>query len=199
MRLIVGLGNPGSEFELTRHNLGFTVVDRIAQSKGLKFRTSSSLESEIAALPARLEPKKAFLLKPRSFMNLSGVPVQKALKKYSIKPEEMLLVYDDYSLPLGKLRIRMRGSSGGHNGVESVIIHAGTQDFPRLRLGIGPLPNGTSDSKNFVLSRFKPAEKPVVKEMTDFAADAVQEMMDSGNISVIIEKINNFTSKNAGL
>ncbi|MBU0951300.1 MAG: aminoacyl-tRNA hydrolase [Elusimicrobia bacterium] len=189
IELIVGLGNPGQEYEFTRHNLGFIVIDKIAANLGLKFRVSKSLEAEITPLA---QPEKLYLLKPMTYMNLSGTSVLKVMKKYAIEPKNILIVSDDFSLPLGKLRIRLQGSSGGHNGIESIVSALGTNDFPRLRLGIGPLPNTYSDSKDFVLSRFKTEEKPKVSKMTDFAAISAQDIFNGGNMRAIMEKINSY-------
>ncbi|OGS17904.1 MAG: aminoacyl-tRNA hydrolase [Elusimicrobia bacterium RIFOXYA2_FULL_40_6] len=190
MELIVGLGNPGQEYECTRHNLGFVVIDKIAYILGLKFRVSNSLEAEITP---SAQPGKLYLLKPLTYMNLSGTSVLKVIKKYSIEPKNILVISDDFSLPLGKLRIRLQGSSGGHNGIESVISSLGVTDFPRLRLGIGPVPDVLSDSKDFVLGRFKPDERLKVGKMTDFAAASALEFCNCiDNPSALLEKINSY-------
>ncbi|MHB2020624.1 MAG: aminoacyl-tRNA hydrolase, partial [Candidatus Xenobia bacterium] len=155
MRLVVGLGNPGSEYAQTRHNAGFMVVDRLAREfRADSFRREARHEAEIAScmLPGC---GKVWLCKPQTFMNESGRSVSSLANFYQIPPEEVLVVADDFALPLGKLRLRERGSSGGHNGLESVGEQLGTNNWPRLRIGIGPLPPRWS-WPDFVLARFAP-------------------------------------------
>lgn len=131
IRLIAGLGNPGREYENTRHNAGFMIVDRLAARLGAKFANERKFEGQLA------KAGELFLLKPQTYMNLSGRSVAAVCRFYQIKPGEMLVVYDDVALPEGRLRLRERGSAGGHNGMRSIIACLGTDEFPRLRFGVG--------------------------------------------------------------
>ena len=140
-RLIVGLGNPGERYAHTPHNIGFDVLDRLAVEEGLRFRRAFGLQAWASSWHGT--GPLLYLLKPRTYMNRSGVAVRKALRRWKLSPEQVLLVYDEVSLPLGRLRIRPRGGAAGHNGVTSVIQELDNlTDFPRLRLGVGPRPPG---------------------------------------------------------
>jgi PTH1 family peptidyl-tRNA hydrolase len=140
-RLIVGLGNPGEHYAHTPHNIGFDVLDRLAVEEGLRFRRAFGLQAWASSWHGA--GPLLYLLKPRTYMNRSGVAVRKALRRWKLSPEQVLLVYDEVSLPLGRLRIRPRGGAAGHNGVTSVIQELDNlTDFPRLRLGVGPRPPG---------------------------------------------------------
>src|SRR5204862_1414690 len=155
IRLVAGLGNPGSEYAHTRHNIGFMVVDFLAHEAGLAWEKSSKADAATAKF------ENALFVKPASYMNRSGHPLNAIAQFFKITPPEILIVVDDFSLPLGRLRIRQNGGPGGHNGLESIIVQFGTEDIPRLRVGIGPAPpEGSSD---YVLSNFFEEEKPVVR------------------------------------
>lgn len=165
MKLVVGLGNPGRRYRGTRHNAGWMAVERLAENCGARPETAS-------ADGALARCGELWLFKPLAYMNRSGPPVARLLEKKGVAPSEMLVVLDDLNLPLGTLRLRTSGSSGGHNGLESVIRAVGTEDFPRLRLGIGPCP-AARDMREFVLSPFADEEWDVVEAMTDRAEDAL--------------------------
>jgi PTH1 family peptidyl-tRNA hydrolase len=177
IRLIAGLGNPGAEYNGTRHNLGFEVVDRLAAAWGLAWQHSKSWH----ALWAKAET--AILIKPSSHMNRSGEPLQAVAHFYKIAPAEMLVVLDDMALPLGRLRLRPDGGTAGHNGLESIIVQFGTEEIPRLRIGIGaPPPDGSVD---YVLGRFFEEERPAVEKAVVRAADAVKCAIDNGLLSAM--------------
>jgi PTH1 family peptidyl-tRNA hydrolase len=177
IRLIVGLGNPGQEYNGTRHNVGFEVVDRLATQWNLTWQHSKSWH----ALWAKGE--KAILVKPTSYMNHSGEPLQSVAHFYKIAPAEMLVVLDEMALPLGRLRLRPDGGTAGHNGLESIIVQFGTEEIPRLRIGIGaPPPEAAVD---YVLGRFFEEERPAVDKTIDRAVDAVKWAIDNGLLSAM--------------
>ena len=165
IRLIVGLGNPGREYENTRHNAGFMVLDRLAARLRVEFGNERKFEARLA----RSGP--LFLLKPQTFMNLSGRSVAAVCQFYRILPAEVLVVYDDIALPEGRLRIRLGGSAGGHNGMKSIIACTGTDQFPRVRFGVGG-PDGRSLTGH-VLGAFDPAAQGELDKSLENAADAV--------------------------
>ena len=177
IRLIAGLGNPGSEHAATRHNIGFMVVNQLATQFGSTWEKSAKWE----ALSAKCGP--VLLVKPLSFMNRSGYPLFAVAHFYKIEPQEMLVVLDDFSLSLGRLRLRPRGGPGGHNGLESVIVQFGTEEIPRLRIGIGAAPR--EGSADYVLSRFFDEEKPIVRSTIDRAVEALKCAIDNGLVSAM--------------
>jgi PTH1 family peptidyl-tRNA hydrolase len=177
IRLIAGLGNPGLEHAATRHNIGFMVVDQLATQFGSAWEKSAKWE----ALSAKCGP--VLLVKPLSFMNRSGYPLFAVAQFYKIEPQEMLVVLDDFSLSLGRLRLRARGGPGGHNGIESVIVQFGTEEIPRLRIGIGAAPR--EGSADYVLSRFFDEEKPIVRSTIDRAVEALKCAIDNGLVSAM--------------
>ena len=169
-RLIAGLGNPGREYEDTRHNAGFMILDRLAQRAGIPFRLEPKWNAAIAHAGG------VILCKPQSFMNLSGEPIAAVARFYKIPPAQVLAIFDDAALPLGRIRIRPAGSSGGHNGMQSILDHAG--DIPRLRVGIG-----ATDGRpmiQHVLGKFLPDERPVLTEAIDRAVQAVDCLQRDG-------------------
>ena len=167
--LIVGLGNPGSEYSETRHNAGFMVLDRLAQRLPKKnFEEIHGCSSHY--LKGTYAGRPLFLQKPETFMNLSGEAVAPLMRKEEIGPDGLLVIYDDMDLEVGKLRIRGRGSCGGHNGIRSIIETTGTENFARVRVGIG---HRTGNGADYVLSPFEEEEKPVIDKVLDAAADAV--------------------------
>lgn len=166
IRLVVGLGNPGADYAATRHNAGFLVVDELALLLHADVR-----RRECGALTGEAEPdgKRIILAKPQTYMNQSGEAVRRLLQKYGVAPGECLVVYDDMDLPLGRLRLRPAGGAGGHRGMLSIIAALGTEEFPRLRVGIGR----GRDAVEHALGRFTPAEMPVAREVIGAAARAV--------------------------
>jgi peptidyl-tRNA hydrolase, PTH1 family len=172
IRLVVGLGNPGAKYESTRHNAGFMLVDRIASAEGLRWEEFKSAPGDFA------RGASFWLAKPMTFMNDSGEFVQPLCHFYKIKPEEVLVCFDDVALPLGRLRLRPSGSAGGHNGMKSIIRHLGTDAFPRLRIGVGQ-PAGV-DSADHVLRAFGKDERPLLDEALARAEQAVAEARDGG-------------------
>jgi PTH1 family peptidyl-tRNA hydrolase len=177
VRLVIGLGNPGAEYHRTRHNVGFNVVDLLASEWGLTWQHSKSWH----ALWAKGE--KAILVKPTSYMNRSGEPLSAVANFYKIVPAEVLVVLDDLALELGRLRLRTEGRAGGHNGLESIIMHLGTEAIPRLRIGIGAAPS--EGAVDYVLGRFFEEEIPVVEKTIERAADAVKCAIDKGVLSAM--------------
>lgn len=177
IRLVAGLGNPGSEYQITRHNIGFLVLDQFASRAGAVWEKSSKW----GALWAKLG--NVILVKPMTYMNRSGEPLGAVARFHKVEPQEMLVVLDDFSLPLGRLRLRPNGSSGGHNGLESVVAQFGTDEIPRLRVGIGGAPSeGTVD---YVLGRFSEEERPLVASTVERAAEAVKCAIDNGLVSAM--------------
>ena len=174
--LIVGLGNPGAEYENTPHNLGFLVIDRLAESHGIRVSRKQNLS--LVGLGA-IGAKRIALAKPQTFMNLSGPAVSGLLERYGLKPDRLILVYDELALPWQELRIRPRGSDAGHNGMKSVVGSLGTNEFARVRLGIHPgVPIG--DGAKFVLAKFKRAQKQEVEEVAGRGAAAVESILAEG-------------------
>jgi PTH1 family peptidyl-tRNA hydrolase len=177
IRLVAGLGNPGSEYNGTRHNVGFEVVDRLASEWGLTWQH----EKRWHALWAKRE--NLILVKPTSYMNRSGEPIHAAAQFYKIAPAEMLVILDDMALPLGRLRLRPHGGTAGHNGLESVIVQFGTEEIPRLRIGIGTPPR--EGSVDYVLGRFFEEERPLVEKAITRAVDAAKCAIDNGLLSAM--------------
>jgi PTH1 family peptidyl-tRNA hydrolase len=170
VKLIVGLGNPGPEYVLTPHNLGFLTIDRIAGDRDVEVRNR-----QCRALTGRTQigDEQVLLAKPETFMNLSGLSVRELLDEYQLRPEaDLIVIYDELDLPLGTIRIRQRGSSAGHNGMESIIGTLGTQDFLRIRLGIAP--------EKKILKPFTKRQLKVVDEVLDSAAEAVKVILTEG-------------------
>jgi len=180
IRLVAGLGNPGSEYAATRHNIGFMVVDQLAAQFGSTWEKSVAQARE-DALSAKCGA--VLLIKPISFMNRSGYPLFAVAQFYKIEPQQILVVLDDLALPLGRLRMRARGGPGGHNGLESIIVQFGTEEIPRLRVGIGQAPR--EGYVDYVLSRFFDEEKPLVRSTIGRAVDAVKCAIDNGLVSAM--------------
>jgi PTH1 family peptidyl-tRNA hydrolase len=175
-RLIVGLGNPGLSYQDTRHNIGFMVMDLLATRLGARFQMEKRWESHVAKLP------NGWLVKPQTYMNLSGRAVSGIGRFFKVLPQETLVVFDDVDLPLGKLRLRPSGSAAGHNGLKSLISSLGTDQFPRVKVGIGA-DNGRPAGDRLVghvLGKFTEEEKAAVAQAVDRAADAVMAALDQG-------------------
>ncbi|MFH1277352.1 MAG: aminoacyl-tRNA hydrolase [Candidatus Eisenbacteria bacterium] len=169
MLAVVGLGNPGGEYEGTRHNVGFRVVDMLAGGRG-----PFEERPRYLCLGSRIAGKRALLVKPTTYMNRSGGAVADLLDDRGLGLADLLVVSDDVNLPLGRIRIRAKGSDGGQKGLASVIGEVGTEDFARIRLGVGPAPAGTADLADFVLRRFAADETPAVERMIDEAVSCVR-------------------------
>ena len=185
MKAIVGLGNPGEKYRGTRHNIGFAVVDEIARRAGAGFETAPADALVAKVRPAGGGPPRLLLGKPMTFMNASGQAVGELLRYFKIEQSDLLVVVDDVQLPLARLRARVRGSAGGHNGLKSIIEHLG-QEFSRLRVGVG---RGTTerDLSDHVLARFDRDEEAEVERMTARAADAAEMFIASGIEAVMNE------------
>jgi PTH1 family peptidyl-tRNA hydrolase len=177
VKLIVGLGNPGIEYQFTPHNLGFLAIDRLAGNLGVEVRNR-----QCRALTARTEiaGQPVILAKPETFMNLSGLSVRELVAEYQIDVKsDLIVIYDELDLPLGTIRIRQRGSSAGHNGMESILGALGTDEFLRIRLGIAP-DRKIADTVKFVLTPFRKSQLKVVDEILDSAAEAVEMILKDG-------------------
>lgn len=173
MRMIVGLGNPGRTYAHTRHNVGFDILDILAKRKKVRI-----LSRQCRALVGSFDHygEQILLAKPQTYMNDSGAAVGELARKHKLKPEDILIVYDDMDLPLGKIRIRMKGSSGGHNGMKSIIAHLHSQDFPRIRIGIGR----GGEAIDHVLSRFNRKDRQIMDVTLEQAADALDMILEEG-------------------
>ncbi len=175
MYLIVGLGNPGERYAGTRHNVGYAVVDCLAARHGISI---NRLSHRALVGSGTVGGHRVMLAKPVTYMNLSGEPVASLSRYYSLEPPQVWVVLDDAALPLGTLRLRLKGTSGGHHGLESIEEHLGTQEYRRFRLGIGS--GGNADLVAHVLSRFGREEEPVVEAMIEIAADAIETALSEG-------------------
>lgn len=190
-RCIVGLGNPGAQYDGTRHNIGFALMDALARSAGLDIR-----RAECLSLTAELSVgrTKVLLVKPQTYMNKSGLAVKALLDRYQIGADRLIVAYDDMDLPLGRLRVRGRGSAGGHNGVGSILGQTSTPEFARLRLGIGRPPAG-ADTIKYVLGRFSDDDQVVADGLIGFAAEAARQLCERD----VLEVMNEFNRNDAAL
>lgn len=184
--MIVGLGNPGRQYEGTRHNAGFICIDIIAEKYGIKI---NKLKFKSLMGEGRIEGKRCLFLKPQTFMNLSGEAVRDAAEFYKIPPERIIVIFDDISLDPGKLRIRRKGSDGGHNGMKNIIYHLKSNEFPRIKVGVGAKPNPEYDLADWVLSRFTKKEAEEIKKSAENALGAV-EIMVTGDIDKAMSRFN---------
>lgn len=176
MYIIAGLGNPEKKYDLTRHNIGFRVIDALAERSGIDLN-DKKLKGIIGK--GTIAGEKVILVKPLTYMNLSGECVRPLADYFKVKPEEVIVIFDDISLDPGKLRVRKKGSAGGHNGIKSLIAHLGTENFPRVKFGVGDKPKGM-DLADYVLGRFPKAEEATIKEGIENACDAVECMIREG-------------------
>jgi len=178
VKLIVGLGNPGIEYQLTPHNMGFLAIDRIANQCGVQVRNR-----QCRALTARavIGSEPVLLAKPETYMNLSGIAVRELLSKHELNPAtDLIVIYDELDLPLGTIRIRQRGSSAGHNGMESVIGALGTQEFLRIRLGVTPDAKKVLEGARYLLKPLRKTQLKIVDEVLDRAAEALKVILTEG-------------------
>ena len=185
---MIGLGNPGAEYEGTRHNFGFMVVDRVAKLRRMEFKPGKGKYWE-----SKDKSGSFLLMKPTTFMNESGLAVKELKERYGFPASNMMVIYDDLDLPFGSVRIRERGSAGGHHGMESIIYHLNSEDFSRIRLGIDD--DNRSDDVDFVLSRFEEVQLDEVEKTLSYAAEGALEFIYNG-INTSMNKYNKRENKN---
>jgi PTH1 family peptidyl-tRNA hydrolase len=190
VKIICGLGNHPAEYRHTRHNLGFDIIDCLAEKMG-SARLGRLVWCEYITI--MVGGRDVYLVKPLTFVNRSGIAVAEVMRTFGAEPSELFVITDDFNLPLGTLRIRRRGSAGGHHGLESIIAELGVEDFPRLRAGIGPLPEGSSAGEqgviDFVLGRFRAEEKEIVTPMISRAVE-VMELVIADRLDAAIQVAN---------
>ena len=184
--LIVGLGNPGRQYENTRHNAGFICLDYIADELGVKV---NRIRFKSATGEATISGKRCLLIKPSTFMNLSGQAVTEAMRFYKIPPERTVILFDDVSLDVGRMRVRRKGSDGGQNGMKNIIYLSGSESFPRVKIGIGKKPHPEYDLKDWVLSRFTESDAKTIRELLPNVKDAV-ELIVGGQIDEAMNRYN---------
>ena len=184
--LIVGLGNPGDKYTLTRHNVGFLFIDRLADRMNIKV---NKLKFKGLYGDGQIGGVRCLLLKPQTFMNLSGESVGEIAKFYKIPPQNVIVAFDDVSLNIGELRIRKKGSAGGHNGIKSIIAHLSSEDFPRIKIAIGPKTHPQMDLADFVLGRITGEDEVKLADAIDRAVDAVA-LMVQGKTDQAMNKFN---------
>lgn len=187
MIAIFGLGNPGKEYEMTRHNVGFMVVDALADKLGIALKPG---KGDYLIGPGKYEGKELMLIKPLTYMNNSGIVVKDVVERYRVDVRDVFVICDDLNLPLGMIRIRQKGSDGGHNGLYSIIYHLGTIEFPRLRCGIGN-PDKMKNMVDFVLSKFDEDEIGIVNDMIGLAVEATLCFISEG----VLKAMNKFNRK----
>ncbi len=186
MKLIVGLGNIGREYANTRHNIGFMVADELAGRCGAAF----GREERGACCAEYRAPEKILIIKPTTYMNLSGVAVGAYANYYHIAPEDIAVIQDDMDMPVGQLRIRRKGSAGGHNGLKSIIEHLGSSDFPRFKIGIGHPARNNQAVISHVLHQFQGEDKAAIQQAVQEMADALQQWMKTGDIEQVMQAYN---------
>lgn len=185
MYIIVGLGNPTKTYEGTRHNIGFEVIDHLATAYAIDVCMK---KHKALCGKGMIGGQKVVLAKPQTYMNLSGESVRELMDFYKVQPDEIIVIYDDISLEPGQLRIRAKGSAGGHNGIKNIIAHLNTQDFPRVKVGVGEKPKGW-DLADYVLSRFSAEDRKVMDESVAAAGEAIKLMLES-DINAAMNKYN---------
>jgi len=191
MYLIVGLGNPGSKYDTTRHNIGFEVVERVAYDNDIKINIK---KHKGLIGQGMIGKEKVLVVKPQTYMNLSGECISELLNFYKEDKKNLIVIYDDTSLDVGALRIRTKGSAGGHNGIKSIIQHLGTNEFTRIKVGVGEKPPGW-DLANYVLGRFTSEELPEIVKIVEQASKATEKIITDG-VDVAMNQFNQ-TSKTA--
>ncbi len=184
--IIAGLGNPGKKYETSRHNSGFMFIDLFADKYSLKV---NKLKFKALTETADINGRKCLVMKPQTFMNNSGESIREAASFYKIPPENVIIIFDDISMPCGSLRIRRKGSDGGHNGIKSIIYHLNSDNFPRVKIGIGQKPNEDYDLADWVLSSFSSSDIKLVREAASNAVEAVEMIID-GKIDEAMNKFN---------
>ncbi|MGF7144577.1 PTH1 family peptidyl-tRNA hydrolase [Anaerotaenia torta] len=185
MHIIVGLGNPTKEYQATRHNIGWDAITRISDDCRipLDFRKHKAICGK-----GYMKGEKVILAQPLTYMNLSGESVRELVDYYKVTPQEVIIIYDDISLEVGQLRIRKKGSAGGHNGIKSIISHLGTDEFPRIKVGVGDKPKGW-DLADYVLSRFSPEENTVIREALKDVSEACAVIVE-GELEAAMNRYN---------
>lgn len=177
MYLIVGLGNPGKEYEMTRHNIGFEVIDYMSYKNNVKL---NKLKFKAVYGEMSINGEKIYLVKPQTYMNLSGESIREFCAFYKIPSENVLVIYDDISLETGRIRLRAKGSDGGHNGIKSIIYQLKSDKFPRIKVGVGTPPHKDYDLADFVLGRFSKEDIPVMEDAIKKSADAASAIIEQG-------------------
>lgn len=184
--LVVGLGNPGSKYETTRHNAGFLCITKLEDDLGFK---TKKLKFHALIGDTKIAGKKVLVMKPQTMMNNSGAAVGECAKFYKIPPENIIVIFDDISLEPGKLRIKRKGSAGGHNGIKSIIAHLGSENFPRIKLGVGKKPHPEYDLADWVLSNFPKKDIPLMRDAMDDACGALEYII-KGDIDAAMSRYN---------
>ena len=187
VKMIVGLGNPGSKYNDTKHNIGFMAVDRIVKDLDVNFTEDKNFKAEIGS--DFINGEKIYFIKPTTFMNNSGIAVKALLTYYNISIKDMIIIYDDLDMEVGKLRFRQKGSAGGHNGIKSIIAHLGTQEFDRIKVGIGR-PNGRMTVINHVLGKFDKNDEIMILNTLDKVDNAVNYYLQTNDFQKTMQKYN---------
>ncbi|WP_341932452.1 aminoacyl-tRNA hydrolase [Streptococcus pluranimalium] len=186
-KLIVGLGNPGSKYDQTRHNVGFMAVDTIVKEIDFNFTEDKTFKAYVTS--GFINAEKVYFIKPTTFMNNSGIAVKALLTYYNIAIEDLIVIYDDLDMEVGKIRFRQKGSAGGHNGIKSIIAHIGTQEFDRIKIGIGRPQNGMTVI-NHVLGKFSPDEMITIDNTLDKVDKAVKYYLKSDDFETTMRRYN---------
>ncbi|HGD3925574.1 TPA: aminoacyl-tRNA hydrolase [Streptococcus agalactiae] len=187
VKMIVGLGNPGSKYNDTKHNIGFMAIDRIVKNLDVNFTEDKNFKAEIGS--DFINGEKIYFIKPTTFMNNSGIAVKALLTYYNISIKDMIIIYDDLDMEVGKIRFRQKGSAGGHNGIKSIIAHLGTQEFDRIKVGIGR-PNGRMTVINHVLGKFDKNDEIMISNTLDKVDNAVKCYLQTNDFQKTMQKYN---------
>ncbi|AQY23316.1 aminoacyl-tRNA hydrolase [Streptococcus agalactiae] len=187
VKMIVGLGNPGSKYNDTKHNIGFMAIDRIVKNLDVNFTEDKNFKAEIGS--DFINGEKIYFIKPTTFMNNSGIAVKALLTYYNISIKDMIIIYDDLDTEVGKIRFRQKGSAGGHNGIKSIIAHLGTQEFDRIKVGIGR-PNGRMTVINHVLGKFDKNDEIMISNTLDKVDNAVKYYLQTNDFQKTMQKYN---------
>ncbi|SUN25308.1 Peptidyl-tRNA hydrolase [Streptococcus agalactiae] len=187
VKMIVGLGNPGSKYNDTKHNIGFMAVDRIVKKLDVNFTEDKNFKAEIGS--DFINGEKIYFIKPTTFMNNSGIAVKALITYYNISIKDMIIIYDDLDMEVGKIRFRQKGSAGGHNGIKSIIAHLGTQEFDRIKVGIGR-PNGRMTVINHVLGKFDKNDEIMISNTLDKVDNAVNYYLQTNDFQKTMQKYN---------